>query len=423
MGNEVEVGTARLGHVFDGDPQTPHTSALLRRDERRIWLEVPWSGTGDYYRSWFSEFDGWPGRLNRPVPNSLVFEDSKGPVLLAGLEPWGASNNLMSEVGLGRLKVDYAIPGTRTLADYTAPTSLRSDIDGLGSFIRDRSIRIDYGAREESDEVLSLHVTEREPVALDEARGLSCVRSYQHIPKEIDVHEVSATCAIKTEFSGPVPLGEHLRTHRAIQALLGVVYGYPCGFTGHAATVDIRGDSAEQPSEWLELVTSRTGIGQQDRLAHDAYPLFTFNTIGSAGVSKWLSLFDRWPRAMLPLAALVRMRSNMLEAQFVTLGIGLEALGFYLAVEGGKSKSAADDLHLDKKFDLILAAAPFAKDVVGSDWSRRTRDLYTKLKHPTYDYPDMQEVYELLRDSMKLFRLWAAHRLGVPIDANRIAMA
>jgi hypothetical protein len=396
---------------------------MLRRDERTIWLEIPWLKGLDYHRAWFPEV-GLDGDAALPLPEELVFEDSQGPVVLSGLQVWGSSENLMSDVGTGRLRVDYAVPGTRALGGHQRPHGLMSSIDGLGRFSGERAVSVEYARDRSSSTILTLQLAGMDARPLCEERGLSLVRGFRHLPTAFDVHEIAGTASIKTLHEAPTPMAVHLRTHRAVQALLGIAFGRPAGFTNHVISLDPHEGAADtRAREWHELLTHKTGIGDHEPLPDDGLPLFTLQEIGPDGVARWLRMWDEWPRAMLPLAAMVRMRSHLLEAQFVTLGIGLEALGYYLAVAAGKSSNRADDLDLDKKLKRILTDAPFSEAVVGRDWHTRTRDLYVQLKHPTHDYPDMYEAFELLNASVTLFRLWVAMKLGVQIDDTRIARA
>lgn len=143
--NSLRPGDARLGWLYDGDPDTPDIAVMLQDTGEQIVLSLPLRGladSGQYFR-WFGQginFGDDPDRtrFSYQPPRVLMFEDERGHVVLAGCRAVGS--NLNMGAGVGRIVPNFAVLDGRTMK-YDRLHGLRTEIPGLGGWAGVTSIQ------------------------------------------------------------------------------------------------------------------------------------------------------------------------------------------------------------------------------------------------------------------------------------------
>lgn len=138
MANELVLNEPRLGYFYDGDDATPTTAAqLVRTDDEGAVLSIAWedrSHAGRIFERWFSGntvmWGDDPQRTKHryDVPRLLDFADAHGRVALVGCHRGSSTSGGSAGLGVGRIRVDYAVIGARGAADYEQINGMRSEI-------------------------------------------------------------------------------------------------------------------------------------------------------------------------------------------------------------------------------------------------------------------------------------------------------
>src|SRR5690606_9619444 len=89
---------------------------------------------------------------------------------------------------------------------------------------------------------------------------------------------------------------------------------------------------------WVDLLSS--GYGQV-RGASPSHFLFNFSGLGPTGFTRWLGIRRRFARGVNPLMATLDERNGGLEACLALSAIGLDGLGYQLALDSGATQSQA----------------------------------------------------------------------------------
>lgn len=144
--NAIPKNGARIGLMIDGLKETPRVATKLEIDQNKVVLTIPFiNGHEDPYKYWFSgkvRYGDDPNREKRRyrAPRSVTFQDSAGPVALIGSRTLGSDVNLFSGIGEGVLGFDFTVLGASSSSKYEKINGLRSEIEGLGTWIGLRSL-------------------------------------------------------------------------------------------------------------------------------------------------------------------------------------------------------------------------------------------------------------------------------------------
>jgi hypothetical protein len=234
-------------------------------------------------------------------------------------------------------------------------------------------------------------------------------RDSAHGPRQI--HDESY---VETRAARPRDWEEHLQVHQAVRELLNIATWQP--FRYHQILVSRDDDPVrtigDMVSErWCTVKTYalRANVSPQGNPRY----WFGYGDIRSTGFRRWLKLRDKYKRATTPMLSLVASsRSELIESRLNQSSISLEALGYQLALDAGKSESAARKLTYEARLEIIANAIPVSP--VMPDWSRRAADAYNGVKHANRAMPATRDMLRVLLENTLTFRVWAAHRLGVP---------
>lgn len=434
--NTLEVGQSRVGLMIDGLPETPRVSVKLERTDRRVEVTIPFlDGISDIYQYWFSSgimYGDDPHRTKRRYepPDAISFYDAHGPVGLVGSRVSGSKMNWGSTgVGEGRIVFDYTILGASSGAAYESINGLRSEVEGLGTWIGLRSLNAEQKFSDAGRlGSVNLRLQSSPPIRAARRLNAEFQSNWRYGPGPgPDQTTISERMHIHTQVRAAVGWDEHFGVHFPLRNLLRVAAWRRLNFVSHevmSAADPVRTlDGSAHGDQWLPVLTYRTGISTEAPTKLNALDfLFAFGDVGSNGVGRWIDLSRKFERGLSPLVGLLDLEGASLEAHLAQVGIGFETLGYDLIIASGVSKSQADKKSWEDRVRAVTSVTasvlPFSED----DFVDLLRRNYRAVKHADHARPDWQEMLLAYRQSIQVFRAWVAIRLGVPKKRLKAAL-
>lgn len=144
MPNTLEPGARRIGALIDFDANTPEVDVLLSRtDDGAVEVTMPWKGILSPYASWFfgGAMAGLPSR--KELPQTLLFQDSSGTVLLVGCAVRSMSTNI--GMGTGVIGVRAAVLDVAG-REMETPSGMRAEVSGLRQWFGVTGYELDNAA-------------------------------------------------------------------------------------------------------------------------------------------------------------------------------------------------------------------------------------------------------------------------------------
>lgn len=424
--NELAVGQSRIGLMIDGLPETPRVAVKLEKTRGRVEVTIPFlDGHDDIYRYWFS--DGIhhaddPHRTKRRYepPNSISFYDARGAVALIGSRVTGSTITLGgAKIGEGRLAFDYAVCGARLASAYESINGLRSEVEGLGTWIGLRSLDAEQEVRDGRLASVNLRLQSSPGIRVGRRLNAEFQSNWRYGPGPgPDQTTITERMQVHTQVKRPVSWGDHLAVHIGLRNLLRVAAWRELNFVSHEAHSSADPlrtlDGRARADQWLPVVTYSTGIRDTPtKLTRNDF-LFHYADVGSRGVHRWLDLSTKFERALTPLVGLLGLEGASLEAHLAQVGIGFEMLGYDLLIEAGASKTKAKDAGFVGQVDAVAETVEDALPFSVAEFSDLLRRTYVSVKHADKARSDSLEMYLVYRQAIQVFRAWIARRLGVP---------
>lgn len=418
----LEVGAPRIGWLIDGDPSTPLVAVALEDTGTAIRLRIPWSNDANthHLHRWFSDgiaYGDDPDRVKhsyRP-PDHLWFRDTKGFVALVGTRAGASSYVLTAGLGEGTIPIAYAVLDTGPAA-YSSINGLRSEIDGLVDWVGLRSLEATRTTATHGRlEGLALALRAPASVALSRRLNLRFQPHYwteQRPNGDVVVHE---TVLVESRTRQVRPWIEHLGLHGAVRDLVGVSRWRLGPAPRLWALIDTDQhrsiNGALHGDRWAEVRTYRLAAGESIRPADR--PLFGFEDVGPAGFRRWQRTRIEFARGINPLLATLNPSNGGLEANLALTCIGLDGIGYQLALAAGSSRTKANAETLATRLRRVASEIPYAHDIDVDEWAQRAADANNGIKHANRDMPDVLTMANTLRENYLIFRLWVAARLRV----------
>jgi hypothetical protein len=250
-------------------------------------------------------------------------------------------------------------------------------------------------------------------------------------------HEIIERMFVETRIEGdPVPLDQHLATHRNIQELLVIAYGKPCGQRlswvsatthpkQHPRTGKVIGD------QWCGITSTWCGRGGANAPMElrSQHALFDFPDIRAEGVRRWVQEASQWARIVGPLVLWTFDSGSSVEVEVMQIAVALEALGHKIAVRQGRihpNESCAFPVYLKLIGETLKCDVKY---VIGGSpengvhphldfkaWRQDFNELYKQSKHADHPLPDPIRGAIAAKSGALLLRMWLAQEFGVDPD-------
>lgn len=434
MAGELVVNKPRVGcvvHEVLPDGTMPRIPAMLVDNGETIRLTVPWESASptSQLERWFGGYgveygdDPDRARYSYDLPAQLGFIDVHGSITLVGCRALRNRENFGLGTGEGEAVVQLAAIGGEVL-NYDRVHSMRSLLPEFGDWMGLSSLdkRAKTGATGRLEE-LDIKLSLRPPIRLARRMNLQAVPSWQVQQDRYGPHQLRDESFIETRAKKPAAWQEHLALHQSVRELLDIAGWEPFGFE------QIRVQRTDDPirafggnvlnERWCPVRTYATR-GPRSSKNHPRY-LFRFEDIGTAGVYRWLALREKFQRGVYPVLSLLDDLEQQLSTQLTQSALGLEAIGYELALEAGMSSRKAAYLPFIDRMELIRTALPVP--TVHSTWPSRASDAYNGVKHANRALPAPVDMWSVVRENCLAFRVWVASRLGVKGDRLRLGLS
>lgn len=421
--NELVPGEPRLCWFYDGNPDTEHRAVMLRDTGTAVELTVPlrdlYSDDDPYGRWWASSahFGDDPDRTKYSYgpPRVLLVEDQGGTVVLVGCRTSQSSTNF--RIGHGRIIANYAVLGG-THDNYESVNGLRTEIPALLVWTQLSSLEMkpetDGGNRWKS---MELKLSGAKPVSLSPHMGLEIQPLWRTDPYSLGKVAAYETVELQTRDSLEQSWDAHLGVHRAVVDLVSIAGWQPFGV---AATKVQRDDDPEMNAvghdrgeRWSPVVTHM--FPEHQPWERDPHFLFWFNDVGPSGVERWLDLRKAYARVIDPMMTILYSERPWSQSSMVQSGIALEALAYLIDINknGKKNLNSKGQMSFRRGLEVVLDELKVVPLVDSEEWKKRTRDVYTALKHPDKAEPDTIDMLNAFRENLLVLRCWIALELGV----------
>lgn len=419
--NVLEVGKPRLCWFYDQNSETPDVAVMLEDTGAEIVTTVPLKGMGDRddpYRELF-DFSGKNDEAPQ-LPDTLVVQDTKGPVALVGNRTGAWARGVAA--GHGRIVSNYAVLGGSHY-DYERLNGVRSFLPALRLWTGMRSARIQESTDRDGflqDVVVHLESAPEVPVSTNLDLTIKPTYRMSH-PDSIGTFATHDMVEISTRSDEPATWSEHLDLHLAIRDLLTLSAWHELGFQRVLVNRDddplsALDGGAIEPA-WHGLSTYR--LPRHRMWNRPPRFLFMYDDIGVEGVQAWLRLRKEFARAIRPLVAIRSQDSSLTETRLMLSSVALECIAYQLADEredcelkGGRVNSWDARRWVIKDSVYVPVEDPEA-------WVERSANIGNDVKHPDRDEPEFLDMFNTLRENVLVMRCWLAGRLGV--DAETLA--
>lgn len=426
--NELADGQTRFGFIFDGLEDTPNIPVQVTRSETSIEMVLPWldSYNPDHER-WFVGNTMWgddPARTKYryDVPSEIAFIDPSGPMALIGCSASGHQRNFGYGVGAGRATVDFAVLGAHDAGAFKSIHGLRSEVEGLGTWVNLRSLTQDRELDEEG-RLATAHLKLDSPpsIRIGTSPRTEIRPAYSYGPGEHpDETVIRERMLVQTLSRTEADWWSHLDRHLAIRDLVRLATWQRLNFISHDATRNddpIRTlDGKGHGRAWRPVSTTRTGQTATTFTVRAFDYLFHFNDVSRAGLTRWLNFHQGEPRIVQPVLRLLELEGASLETHLAQLGMGLEALGYFEALESGVSKTKARNEKVGDRLvrvvDRLASTLPFDRNAAAADVAK----VYNSVKHANRTMPSTNEMLLGYYKGVQIFRGWAMDLLGIRLS-------
>lgn len=421
----------RFGFIFDGIDESPHVAVQLTRTATGITMSLPWlDDYNEMHERWFMQGATWGDdpdgtKFQYQVPTSIVFVDPSGPIALVGCRAAGYNSNMVFGVGVGRASVQFAVLGARDAAAYDSINGLRSELEGLGTWVGLRSLSQERELDEQGKlSVATMRLDSPQPIVISHSPRLEIRPAYRYGPGEHpDETVIKERMLVQTSSRKPDDWWKHLDHHFALRDLVRLASWRRLNFLSHEAmrnddpmrTLDGRSHGRE----WRTVATSLTGqVSEPSKLNHFDFT-FHYGDVSKAGITRWLEFHRNEPRIVQPIMKLLDLEGASLETHLAQMGIGLEALGYWTALKTGVPKRVAKEEALEARLTRIVNDLRIDLPLNAAEYASTIATAYNSVKHANRNLPPSKTLYRAYRMGIQLFRVWAMDLLGVtPARAN-----
>lgn len=390
MSDPIGPGDVRVGHLVDGDPNTPHQAgALLYEDGTGPLLSVPFlSGEAqfDHAVEWF--------RRERP-PASLLFVDEKGVITLTEIRWRGYSG---ATYATGRLSPNVTFYGRpRALKPAYRVSEFTSRIDGLREFTGVGSVAVNMPKTR--DDAVTVALKPSQTFKWRHNGFTHRIETGATWSGTMGLNfEASSQAVLSTTKSKRASPEEYLVAQWPMRALLVLAFGTRLNWRRHTVVDEqfplwMLDGSTMGPNHVTVQIQQTVPDFEQPEIASSdlTMPMFTLADLGTAGLTRWYRLYDdaTLRRAVEPTVEVIRGATRFLEPQLMMTAMALEAMGHYRDPDRRRNRP------LHEQVQRCMAASHADWSQIGTERgiSRAISNTYNDLKHP--DRPKRPKGLEL----------------------------
>lgn len=419
--NLLEPGASRLGNLHDEDLETPQPRALLEHAEDGPRLSVFWDEHGAPVERWFSSHARWGDDPDRTkfrydVPKYLQFRDQYGDVALVGCRRGRSDSELVSGMGRGYIHPTYTIlDRVKAAGGYEKPHGLRTAVSGLRDWVGVQSVHRGQPVRRDGLVSSVAYTLESPPdIPVTDVDGLVLVPSWSVSFEEPDGTLLNERMYVQTWFAEERTWDEHLVVHRGVRDLISLSRWRAEQITSLLARADANTGELTEDRPWSPTwAPGITGPGPKPTRWHH---LISFDDVGVRGIAAWLQLRDAYRRAIDPVLSSLYLDTPV-ESRVSQVGIGLEALGYLLAIDRDRtSRRVAKDMNYTERFKLVAGPLEEVLPFDTAVWAEAFSRAYNAVKHVNRELPDVVDMLNLWREATLMFRVWVAAELGVDLE-------
>jgi hypothetical protein len=387
-------------------------------DGKQITLHVPMRpGADDLHERWFhasfAEFGDDPDRTkyDYAAPQTVAFVDRHGIVMLVGCS-W--SHAAWSSYGSeGVIVAQRAILGAR---DYRFPVinAMRTEISGLSDWLGLSGVDVQV-ERDAKGRAQSISIASRrgEHIALSRRLNLSAEATWRE-RFVTDGSGIEAPAQVKTQVTRAKPWDDHADLHRAFLGLVEISAWDRIGFR----SMHVRRDDDPERAAAGNVIGPRWSLVRSYERDHQEAPepsdprrfLFRYADVGATGVREWLSVRKVFQRGVQQMHAMLHQPGMFLEVQQANVGAALEAIGYILALEAGKSPTSSSRESYAARLERLRELIP--ERVLDQDWPERSRAAFMAAKHVDAPAPPLDVQVRAVGENILAYRYWLARRLG-----------
>lgn len=406
------LGT-HIGHIIDGNADTPHTAALLTASEDQILLELSiLEGVNEEYRIWQSN-----------PPEQVHFFNADRRFALYGIQCIGSRDQLVSRLMRLTCEVNVLV---ESRADCTLLHGLSSDLQGLPGWASIGMFSFELEKDNSGQQVsLTYKMTNRPNISITGVEGLSIAPHYGGtVSASSGQYNMSESVRIESRFNEPQQWHVHTRIHRAMQDLVSLAYWFPCNQTAVQSLRDedkvVTPNGMKLADGWKRIIVPDFGRRGRSspirRLGADSEPLFNFSDIGVEGVAKWFDEYDDLGKSMWILSTSLFREGGTVEVRLFQVAMALEALGYHLATSNRQRSANFEPTLMRVVQNTDCSLEKVLKGSTAAEWAAAFNRAYLGVKHADNDLPPGLDAHERAEEGALLARLWLARHLGVERD-------
>jgi hypothetical protein len=419
----ISAGDSYTGLLIDAQAGTPSIGAALRFDQATgVLVEIPFLHRRD--ETQFAEVDAWFSQQS--PPSNLILAIPGGQMLLCDLKWRGTS--IRSGVSLGTIAPSETLLGKRDLSLETrlTMTEVRSTIDGLRPWTRFISVQTEPHTDEQNrTQSLTIEVQAGEGVAW--LQGDATMKFVSEWGTEYPNGDPQAgitvldTPVLLSSFPTSRPFADHLHEQRKVVNLLTLVAGTGIFFRRHRVGDPHIGSFATGGGTLrvhrAELISTQTVQDYAQRAPSKSdldNLLVRLSDVGSEGMARWGSEWEKWKRFILPAAGVLGRQGAFAEDLITSLSMSFEAAGKIIGERDNERDTYGHNRPTTATYVyrclsvLGVSWGQVAPNYVGL--SRAIAKTYNSIKHyDGRDFPDSAVSFVVSHISEYVARLLALH--------------
>ena len=347
----------------------------------------------------------------------MTYKDSKGKIALIGCEAGPRSGGFLVGEASGIILVRYAVEKAQKVGNYRLINGLRSQIDGLVSWLGVSAHSIKVRISDQGWPVETIAKVDVVP-DISLSQNMNLIAKIEGSARGPDMSEITfrSTAWIQTMVEPSCCWEDHLAIHRNMRDLLRVAGWENLHFLSYKACNSHEScprKEGKRLQEWRDVKIATADVGDPQWREQDNF-LFRYPDIRNDGIDKWLCLKQKYQRGLDPFIGLLDLSGATIDAVIAQLGIALEAIGYQALVDSGLSGGDANRKSVRQRIEHFVSK--ISDGVLSFDASRFGEDFansYNSVKHVNRTVVDPMVKQELVLQGVELVRKWIGLQLGV----------